>query len=178
MILLSNFVADLYYPPCIDRMDGGFPSEFSGVSSENSMNRRIASIGVSVGLAALTLSVFSAAQSAGPESAVRRFLKAIQTGDGDGAQSVITSSLSTRESQWLVFTTRNLASAPMRVKGKERSGNITLVVTDHDVVINTPGGAIPQVVTRYWILRRDSGQWRVDPLRTYQYLGQSRFLGR
>jgi len=142
------------------------------------MNRRFVSIGVSVGLAALTLSVFSAAQSAGPESAVRRFLKAVQTADPDAAQQVITSPLATRESQWLAFTTRNVASAPMRVKGKERFGDTTLVVTDHDVVINTPSGAIPQVVTRYWILRRNDGQWRVDPLRTFQYLGQSRFLER
>lgn len=136
------------------------------------------SLGVAAGLSTLTLGVFAAAQSAGPESAVRRYFRAIQLRDPAGAQAVLTTPLQAPITVWLTQQSAPLATARFTVRAKERSGDIALVITEHNLPMDTPQGQQMVAFTRFWVLARDRGQWRIDPVRTYRYVEQSMMPGR
>lgn len=137
------------------------------------MTLKQANIATCTVLAGLTLAVFAAAQSAGPESTVRRYLAALGSNDAARMQTLITTPIESPYNIWLVNASRAVVGAPMRAKGKERSGNLVLVATDHDRTMMTVRGPEKMVSTIFWVLVRTNGQWRIDPVRTYQFREQS-----
>lgn len=142
------------------------------------MQRQTLSLLTSGVLVVLVLSVFAAAQSAGPESVIRRWLRALEMRDANTAQTLLVAPLQSEAGQWLVQFSSELADRPMRVVAKERVGERVLVVTNHSVSVTVIGSPTPQpmTVTRYWVLSRSNGQWRIDPVGTFRYVNQSRFF--
>ncbi len=142
------------------------------------MNQKRAGLWTSAVLAALTLAVFAAAQSAGPESAVRHYLQALQKGGVAQTAPLINTNVNSPYNLWLINQSNQVLGAPLRVRGKERSGNLVLVATDHEQVMQGVGRQERMVVTIFWVLVRRDGIWLIDPLRTYNYREQSSFLRR
>lgn len=124
-------------------------------------------------LAALTLGVFWLEQSSGPESAVRRYLQALSHKDPNTMQGLITAPIDSQANIWLVQASEQIARSPYRVTAKRRDGNIALVKTDHEAQVLTPSGEQRMVVSFFWVLSRDHGVWRIDPVGTYRYRMQN-----
>lgn len=124
-------------------------------------------------LSALTLGVFWLEQSAGPESAVRRYLSSLAKDDVRGVQALITTPINSGASLWMVRSLQPIVGNPYRVVAKQREGNVALVKTDHEATILTANGSQPVVISFFWVLNRDRGVWRIDPEGTLRYRERS-----
>ena len=132
-----------------------------------------ASILTCVALATLTLGVFWLEQSSGPESAVRKYLTSLSKNDVAGLQVLITTPVDSRASLLLIQAFQPIASNPFRVTAKQREGNVALVKTDHEASVLAASGQQPVVVSFFWVLSRDRGVWRIDPVGTLRYRERS-----
>lgn len=147
--------------------DGCLGPKFTGITQETILNRLTQSIFASLVLTALTMGVFSAAQSVGPESVVRRWIRAVQSGDASSASVLINQPLQSQYSGWLIDAAATLpAGSSTRLVSKQRSGSLVILTTEHRV---NPTMA----AARYWVLQREGGKWRIDPQRTYQFVDQA-----
>ncbi|MBL8059160.1 MAG: hypothetical protein JNK63_00420 [Chthonomonas sp.] len=137
------------------------------------MEKPGASILTCVVLSALTLGVFGLEQSSGPESAVRKYLSSLSRNDVPGVQALITVPVDSNASLFLIQALQPIASNPYRVTAKQREGNIALVKTDHEASVLTANGQQPVVVSFFWVLSRERGVWRIDPIGTLRYRQRS-----
>jgi HAMP domain-containing protein len=136
--------------------------------------RRYARIGAALALAFVTLSVFYVLQDYGPESAIRRFHRAVQKGDLGDLQRVTEQPIDSKSVgdlyRWVQEMNRYGARYQLlRVERQPRSREVYAAL-----VYVLPNG---ETYATVWVVEKQREAWRVDAARTMTII-EDGFLGR
>ncbi len=123
-------------------------------------------------LAAITLVTFAVFQDYGPQSAIRRFHRAVLRKDGAEANQLLAGGLNSPEGQALVNFVDEIArsSNSYEIVGMRRDRGAVVASVEYHM----PNG---MAASRVWYVRKQGGEWKIDAFNTLTGIPRQLFGG-